>query len=136
MYHVELRALLPQCIRIGTFFFLTLEANGQTSTGRDEYHLNLTVEPGERIAALGRVCIVQFDAACVGRTDHGVSSPIPTTNYPHVLRLRTNHVQNQHNLVRTVYLWVNNSSQGRALRLDSPLVNIITLEPGHFLLYL
>ena len=136
MYHVELRALLPQCIRLGTFFFLALEGDRHTTTGRDEYHLSIMVEPGERMAALGRVCVVQFDAACVGRTDHGVSPPIPTPYFPYSLTLRTNHVQNQHSLVKSMYLWVNNCRQGKAYRLDSAQVNIITIGHGHFLIKL
>lgn len=106
------------------------------STGRDEYHLNVMIEPGERMAALGRVCIVQFDASCVGRTDHGVLPPIPTHLHPHAIRLRTNHVQSQYNLVRTMYLWINDYSSGKALTLDSPLVDITTVEDGHFVLHL
>lgn len=137
MFFLEIRALIHQCVRLGTFFYLEAEeANGLVSTGRDEYHLSVEFEPGERMAALGRVCIIQFDAACLGRTDHGVLPPVAILGLLKSLRLRTNHVQTPHDIARSVYLWVHDNVKGRVIRLDDKHVNLLPLESGQFLIEL
>jgi hypothetical protein len=132
MYQLELRALLHQCIRLGTFFSLSVAQKERCSSGRDEYHLNVSVEPGERLAGLGRVCIVQFDALALGRNDHGVLPAVPTLIDPQVIHLRTNHVQNQFELNKLMYLWVNDEKRGHALSFDNPGLSLETTEPGHY----
>lgn len=133
MLFIEIRALIHQCVRLGTFFYLEAEeANGLVSTGRDEYHLPVEFEPGERMAALGRVCIVQFDAACLGRTDHGVLPSVAVTGLVQSLLLRTNHVQTSHDLARSVYLWMHDNVKGSAIRLDDKHVKLVPLGLGQF----
>lgn len=133
MFCLELRALIHQCVRLGTFFYLTVEEDNRvTSAGRDEYHLAMEFEPGERMAALGRVCLVQFDAACLGRTDHGVLPAAPVAGPIKTLRIRTNHVQTAHDLARSIYLWMNDNNKGKAIRLDGQHVQLICVDLGQF----
>jgi len=137
MFVLEIRALIHQCVRLGTFFYLEAEeTHGTIITGRDEYHLSVEFEPGERMAALGRVCIVQFDAACLGRTDHGVLPAVAASGSLKSLLLRTNHVQTPHDLARSVYLWVHDNVKGSAIRLDDKHVKLVALESGKFLVEL
>lgn len=138
LQYLELRALTHQCVRLGTFFFLLAEdSHGSVlGSGRDEYHLSMAFEPGERMAALGRVCVVQFDAGCLGRTDHGVLPATPLITQASRLRLRTNHVQTTHDLARLVYLWVQLGQAGVALRLDDKKAALLSPELGQFVIAL
>lgn len=134
LQYLELRALTHQCVRLGTFFFLIAEdQEGNTlGSGRDEYHLSMEFEPGERMAAMGRVCVVQFDAGCLGRTDHGVLPAMPLARPVNRLRIRTNHVQTTHDLARLVYLWIQVDHSGFALRLDERRATLTSPEAGQF----
>lgn len=66
---LELVAQTTLSLKLGTFFETWLsQVDGfiKRSLGRDEYHLDVTVERGNLIAATGRIHLCQLDTAVIG----------------------------------------------------------------------
>ncbi len=66
---LELVAAEPVRLHLGSFFesWLALSAGAiKRSLGRDDYHLDISVGPGRRLAATGRTYICQIDAEEIG----------------------------------------------------------------------
>lgn len=95
---LELIARAATPIRLGTFFetwLATVDGTVRRSLGRDEYHLELTVEAGRRLAATGRTCISQLDLAVNGLGPNQVRAATPaaaeiTAGTPVIWGIRTN----------------------------------------------
>lgn len=66
---LELVAQTNLSLKLGTFFETWLsQVDGviKRSLGRDEYHLDVVVERGNRLAATGRIHLCQLDTAAIG----------------------------------------------------------------------
>jgi len=95
---LELFAKQPAAIRLGTFFETWLATPAGTvrrSLGRDEYHLELLLPAGRRLAATGRTHISQVDLEKAGlgsnqaRGAQLVPAPLEP-GVPMILGIRTN----------------------------------------------
>ena len=84
---LELMAKRPLALRLGTFFETWIALPGGTvrrSLGRDEYHLELTIDTGRRVAATGRthVCQLDLEAAEIGANQAGPALLVPAEIVP------------------------------------------------------
>lgn len=144
---VEITILHEKTFTLGTFFETWLGVCDQPvkkSLGRDEYHLDVAVEPGRRVAATGRTYLCQVDTVPVGLGPVQAPAARPvevapasaSTSHPIFLHLRTN-----------TFLEPEALTQGLSFRLvgpdNSPLcdfqlsdqrVDIEWLNPGRFLI--
>lgn len=139
---LELLAERAADIRLGTFFetwVATAEGTVRRSLGRDEYHLGLTVQPGQRLAATGRTHICQLDLEAAGLGTNGArpSLLVPVElpeGSPLIWSIRTNLFLSLPALAAgTGARLLRDGAEPLSFRLDHPLLTAEEIAPGRYL---
>lgn len=139
---LELMAAEPVRLHLGSFFesWLALSAGAiRRSLGRDEYHLEIRVGAGRRLAATGRTYICQIDAeeTGLGTNQARAAVLVPTDltpGAPLFLGLRTNVFLDQRALVRGAHLRLQRDGHPLAeCTLSDPRVHAEQVVPGRYL---
>jgi len=140
---VEITILHEKAFTLGTFFETWLGVCDQSvkkSLGRDEYHLDVAIEAGRRVAATGRTHLCQVDTASVGLGP--VQAPpakpveVASISEPLFLHLRTNTFLEPESLTQGLSFKVvgpGNTPLAEFL-LSDQRVDLEWLSPGRFLL--
>ncbi len=138
---MELLASRTERLRLGTFFELwiaTPEGTLRRSLGRDEYHLGLTILPGRRLAATGRIhtCQLDLEAAELGPNQARPATLVEAGTegaIPLVLGIRTNLFINLADLVTGCRVrLLRDTPEALDLAFDHPLVVPTEVAPGRF----
>jgi len=140
---MELLAARPATLRLGTFFETWLTTPSGTvrrSLGRDEFHLGLTIDRAQRLAATGRtsICQVDLEAAELGKNHAGpavlVESEI-VASMPVLAGVRTNLFLSLSSLREGVTgRLIMEDKEPVDFRVDHPSLVTTEVAPGRFLL--
>lgn len=129
-------------LNLGNYFETWLSAGGEPvkrTLGRDEYHTQVLLRQGARVAATGRVHLCQLDteAAGLGRLQAPPSRliVIPSENNPVFLNVRTNTSLEVSSLVKTFDLRLNlGNGDSQLYGLDNPKLDTDQISPGRFMI--
>jgi hypothetical protein len=140
---LELITNKPATLRLGTFFetwIATPAGTVRRSLGRDEYHLELALAEGRRVAATGRTCICQIDleAAELGENQARGAVLAPAEAGPAVpiiCGIRTNLFLDLPGLTAGARArLVQGGEPTLEFRLDHPLLVADEVAPGRYIL--
>jgi hypothetical protein len=132
----------PTTLRLGTFFETWLTTPGGTvrrSLGRDEYHLELMLEAGRRLAATGRthVCQVDLEATGLGLNQARPAVLVPAEiepGTPVIWGIRTNLFLTLPALAAgTTAQLLREGAEPFAFPLDHKLLVTETVAPGRYI---
>lgn len=140
---LELHARHATTLRLGTFFetwLATPDGTVRRSLGRDEYHLELTIGPGHRLAATGRTHICQLDLEEAGLGINqarpalpAVAPTDPTT--PVIWGVRTNRFLDLASLAEgTSARLLREGAEPLDFGLDHHLLKAEEVAPGRYIL--
>lgn len=139
---VELIAANDIPLRLGSFFESWLAVPGgslRRSLGRDDYHLDVVIAAGRRVAATGRTHICQLNAEEVGigvnqARGAGLVPCSPDAAPPLFLGLRTNVFLDLPSLLHGVHLrLVRDGTEPEQWPLADPRLGPSQIMPGRFL---
>jgi len=139
---LELIARTPVTLRLGTYFETWIATDVGTvrrSLGRDEYHLGLVVQPGQRLAATGRTHICQIDLEAAELGTNGARPAAPTeadlsAPGPVVWGIRTNLFLDPDDLAaRSGGRLILEGRPPLEFALDHPAVHVKTVGPGRYI---
>jgi hypothetical protein len=132
----------PCALRLGTFFetWLTTPAGTvRRSLGRDEYHLDLHLPAGRRLAATGRTHVCQLDLEDAGLGTNQARPAVLVTaevepGTPTIWGIRTNLFLSQPALVAgATALLVREGAESHPFRLDDKQILTESTAPGRYI---